>query len=337
MDDEERAGAEGRRGELVTSAEALVARADALIKQSRLEEAQRDLDEAALRFRKAGQPEDEARCNHLAATLLRLLGRLAEADDRARRAALLAAQGTPTCVAAWTELGEIGMAQQDGLGAAFAYDEALRQGNALLPGPRGALLRRYAQALSLAGEIKEAAKKLALAARAFDKGGDRASARRARIEEAGARLKAGQTKKARRLYVQARTLAEAAKDAQALAEAELFAAALALEARDCGAAYLAARRAREHALEAVDPLSYVAAAVALAELAELLGERVAAYEALAVGWVTLGDLLGAEVARNTFGPKLQELRERWGATEFDKVKTTYEARRRNMMAPTPGS
>ena len=52
-----------------------------------------------------------------------------------------------------------------------------------------------------------------------------------------------------------------------------------------------------------------------------------AYEALAVGWVTLADLLGGDLARLAFEPKLMEIRERWGAPAFDTVKKIYEAHR----------
>ena len=58
-----------------------------------------------------------------------------------------------------------------------------------------------------------------------------------------------------------------------------------------------------------------------------------AYEALAVGWVTLGDPLGRDVARAAFEPRLRAMRERWGAAAFDQIKAAYEARRRQAETP----
>jgi hypothetical protein len=86
--------------------------------------------------------------------------------------------------------------------------------------------------------------------------------------------------------------------------------------------------ARTEALAANAPTSYTGAALAIAQLAESASDRLGAYEALAVGWVTLADLLGRDLARMTFEPKLKEMRERWGAAVFDAIKKTYEAQRR---------
>jgi hypothetical protein len=89
-----------------------------------------------------------------------------------------------------------------------------------------------------------------------------------------------------------------------------------------------AQVAREHALAANAPTSYIGAVMTIAQFAESTGDRLSAYEALAVGWATLADLLGAAVARMSFEPKLKEARQRWGDRAFDEVKKTYEADRR---------
>jgi hypothetical protein len=80
-------------------------------------------------------------------------------------------------------------------------------------------------------------------------------------------------------------------------------------------------------LAANAPTSYIGAAHTIAQLADAAGDRKAAYAALATGWATLGDLLGGDVARMSFTPKLGELRKRWGAAAFGDVKRSYEARR----------
>src|SRR5436189_295546 len=46
---------------------------------------------------------------------------------------------------------------------------------------------------------------------------------------------------------------------------------------------------------------------------------------LAVGWVTLRDLLGATAARTVFQPRLLALRTRWGLARFAAVKRSYES------------
>jgi hypothetical protein len=158
-------------------------------------------------------------------------------------------------------------------------------------------------------------------------GGDEAASRRAGIEAAAAWHAAGHPDRAREACDELRPLASAADDAHILADLDLLAATLAIEANDPAAGYLAAWQARAHALRANAPVSYVAAALAIAATAERLGEPVAAYEALAVGWATLSQLLGAEAARATFAPRLLAARERWGTAEFERIKRAYEAAR----------
>jgi hypothetical protein len=48
---------------------------------------------------------------------------------------------------------------------------------------------------------------------------------------------------------------------------------------------------------------------------------------------TLADLLGGDVARMSFEPKLRDARKRWGGPAFDEIKKAYEAHRKNA---TPG-
>ncbi len=44
--------------------------------------------------------------------------------------------------------------------------------------------------------------------------------------------------------------------------------------------------------------------------------------------MTLGDLVGRDLAQQTFEPALLALRERWGTEAFAAVKGDYEQRRR---------
>ena len=83
------------------------------------------------------------------------------------------------------------------------------------------------------------------------------------------------------------------------------------------------------ALAGVEPTAYLAAAVALADLADRDGDRQEAYAALAAARVTLGDLLGPERGRALTEAGLRELQHRWGTEQFGAVKVRYEQQRRN--------
>ena len=88
-----------------------------------------------------------------------------------------------------------------------------------------------------------------------------------------------------------------------------------------------ALRARQEALAGTSATAYLGATRALATRYDADGNRAAAYEALAVGWVTLADLLGPDLARQAFQPQLLELHGRWGAEAFAAIRREYEARR----------
>jgi hypothetical protein len=160
--------------------------------------------------------------------------------------------------------------------------------------------------------------------------GDRVTATRTLIEEATAFQHAGLFAEAERIVHRAIELAGQTNDHAALADIHLLLATQALESRDAAGAMAAAQAARTQALAANAATSYIAAAITIARIAEVTGDRQLAYEALAVGWVTLSDLLGSDMARMAFEPKLKELRQRWGASAFDEIKKTYEGHRRSM-------
>jgi hypothetical protein len=82
----------------------------------------------------------------------------------------------------------------------------------------------------------------------------------------------------------------------------------------------------------VAPLQYIGASLAFARVADAIGDHEAAYESLAVGWVTLADLLGGEAAGSVYAIELERMRERWGAGEFARVRSAYEDRRRRALA-----
>ena len=159
--------------------------------------------------------------------------------------------------------------------------------------------------------------------------GDPATALRTLIEQATALRHADRPADAEPIVDRAMDLAEHAGDHAALADLHLLVAARALDRRDAEVSMASAQTAREHALAGNAPTSYIGAAHAIAQLAEAAGDRLGAYEALATGWATLADLLGSEVGRMSFEPKLKEARERWGGPAFDEIKKTYEANRQS--------
>ena len=126
----------------------------------------------------------------------------------------------------------------------------------------------------------------------------------------------------------ARDAAEAGDDHRALAELLLLDALDRLQASDLEGARAAAHRARVEALAAPDPVTYVAASMAVSGTEEAAGDHVAAYGALAAGWASLADLVGAEVAASVWRPILLATRQRWGAVAFANVKTLHDDRRR---------
>lgn len=321
------------RGDADGLAEALARHANALLQDGQTAAARNELDEAAAIHRVHGRAYDEARCTQFAATLCRFLGQYDQARQRADAALALVNARGPIAVSAHTELGEIALATGDATAAIAAFGAALDAGRetGLIDSARATLLRRRAVALTAMQQFAASARDLSDAHDLLMAAGDRAAATRALIEQATALRQGGMKEDAQHCEQRALLLADATSDRAALADLQLLLATDALERRDAPAAMCMARSAREHALASNAPTSYIGAAVAIAGLAESSGDRVAAYEALAVGWVTLTDLLGAAMARAAFEPKLRQLRERWGAAEFDAVKKNYEARRKKLV------
>jgi tetratricopeptide (TPR) repeat protein len=324
-----RLGEARQRGDADDIAEALALHANDLLQSGRTTDARLELDEAAAIHRARGRVYDEARCTQLAGTLCRFEGRLDEARDRSTRALELSESKGPIAVSAYAELGEIGLAEGNHAEAASAYRAALDTGEAtgLVDPARAALLRKRAVALTAARRYDDAVHDLEAAHDLLVRAGDRAGAIRALIEAATAFRHAGRFEESDRIVRRALDPARQADDHAALADLHLLLTAQALDGRDVARAMASAQTARTQSLAANAPTSYIGAALAIAQLAESTGDRAGAYEALAVGWATLADLLGHDLARMTFEPKLKEMRERWGAPAFDEVRNAYEAHR----------
>jgi tetratricopeptide (TPR) repeat protein len=319
-----------QRGDADDIAEALALHANDLLQSGRTGDARLALDEAAAIHRARGRVYDQARCTQMAGTLCRFEGRLEDARERSNQALTLSESKGPIAVSAYAELGEIAQAQGKSADAAQAYRSALEAGEAtgLVDPGRAALLRKRAMALAGAGQYQDAVRDLGTAHDLLLRAGDRAGATRALVEQATAYRHAGLPSEAERIVQRAMDPAILAQDHAALADLHLLRSAYALDRHHPAAAIAAAETARTHALAANAPTSYVGAAHAIAQLAESAGDRPRAYETLATGFATLGDLLGRDLARMAFEPALKEMRTRWGAAAFDEVKKTYEAGRR---------
>jgi tetratricopeptide (TPR) repeat protein len=311
----------------VRLADALLRHANSLAAHGRLADAGTLLDEALQLHRRRDARDDVLRCLLLSADLLRLQGRRAEAVERAREGLAMTTAGSVDHAQAQAVVGEIVLADGDAAGAERAFDVALAIAT-LAP----AWWRSRARARAALGRFAEAASDLEQAQARCHALGDGPSARRAAIEAATAWHQAKRADRADALVKATLAEARAAVDEPALGALELLEATAALQRKDADTARAHAQAARTHALASRAPDTYIGAAVTLAKLAEHAGDDTRAYGELATGWATIGDLLGAELARATFEPLLRELRLRWGAERFDAARAAYEAARR----ATPG-
>jgi tetratricopeptide (TPR) repeat protein len=314
-------------------ASALTAHANSLIQHGKIDSARAMLDEAAEINHSLGKGYDEARCTHLAATLCRMEGNLAEALKRVKKAEALATPGSPVAVSVATEYAEIALTQKDGSRAAAAYRRAFEEGQiaGLTDTAKASLLRKRANALAMSNRFKEAAQDLESAYLLLQQAGDKTNAVRTLIEKATTLHQGGDREGVNDALHNAFREARACQDDHALADLQLLEATIALEQQNLSAALAAAEAAREHALAAIAPLSYVSAAVAIADINEASSNHLAAYASLASGWATVSDLLGQEAARSLFETKMLTLRKAWGGEKFARVKETYEIQRRAAM------
>jgi len=291
-------------------------------------------EQAVALHRKTGHEVDESRCLTLLGQCRRLRGDLDGAWVATSRARRLAPEATVAGVVAATEFAEIATARGDLDGAVRAIDDARRWRRAmgLTIDNTDARLRRSRALLEVARTNYDAAvADLEAAAGLFGDIGDIASARRVLVERATLLQQHGDADEFRIAATTTRALAVAAGDRAIEGELDLLDGAAAISEARVDDAVEACRRAREHALAAVQPALYVGASVALSELAELRGDQAASYEALAVGWATLGDLLGASEAATVFRPHMEGLESRLGADAFNVARSAYEAHRRRVI------
>src|SRR5215472_3373711 len=327
---EQRLSAARGRGDRLELAEALATHANALVRRGQLARARDEVNEVVDIYRQLHDSQNEARYAVLAATLSRLVHALPEARAFAQRAAALAPPGSVISVSSAAELGEIALAAGDHAAAADAFGRAVADADAAAAPPktRIELLRKRGTALAAIGRYTDAVHDLGLARELALDEGEHRLALLLQVEQVTALQQSGDQRTADEARHHALGAATSAEDHFALAQLYLLEATRAIEQRDAAAGRAAMEAARSHALEATAPIPYMSAAIALSDLADATGDRLAAYESLAKVWVTLSDLLGAEPARLAIEPKLQTLREKWGPEAFAATKAAYDARRR---------
>ncbi len=292
--------------------------------------AARELERAAELARIDGDATRAAHCLQMAAALHRARGAGVEALAAASRAGKVAGRDPRARFAASAEFGEALIAQGEFERAAAAYRQALATADAIgLPRwARATVLRRLAEADAGRGALAEAWHGYDAAAQEMVRVSDALAAAWIHVEHANCAREAGALEHARQLVGRPGLLLLAGEEPHLASERLLLIARLALANGRFAAAAESARLARASALEAVAPLSYYAAAVALAEAFEGMGRHTDAYAALATAWATLGDVLGRDVAESWVAPILEAYRMKWGAEGFATAKAQHDARRK---------
>ncbi len=317
-----------------TLAKMLVTHANALLETGNIAQARLELDEAAELYRQQGLTYDEARCTHFAATLYRFSGELEEAKKRAQQALRLADEifktPNPIAVSAATELGEIALAQQNGLAAVQSYNQALAIGAeaGLTATASAALLRKRAIAQIMCKRYQDAVTDLDKAHSLLLLDQNSAEALRTLVEKAAALLQGGYMADAEKVISDTFETAKTLQNHHIQADLLLLQTTQAIELKDLKTALAKAKEARDQALQAGAPLSYISATAAIADLAEAHGDHLTAYKELVVGWSTIAEIMGSDIAKTTFEPKLLELHRKWGGEMFTQIKSSYEAKAR---------
>jgi hypothetical protein len=316
----------------------MAAEVRALMARGLVVEARQYLDDLTADLEPSGDPPGAVAAAHLAALVSRILGDLDGAERRARSALRLARPGSFQAVGAETELGEVALARHQPAAAAVHYAKALDHARTAGWSPHAwlHLAARRAHVLALAGDVGAAEEAFGEFGRALAELGEDGLLR-AELIQAAALQSAGYGDAGTPVRIEASRRAAALGDHGALAELALLEVARGLERGETDTAIEAAERARAESLLAVNPLTYLAAAVAIAELADRRNDRSRAYQTMATALVTLADVVGRASARALAEPELVALKERWGETEFAAVKARHDEMQRTRPTRTAGA
>jgi tetratricopeptide (TPR) repeat protein len=278
------------------------------------------LEQAAEIHKEAGRDYDEARCLQLAATLRRSAGETQQARLLAERAAAVAPEDLRLAVSIASERGETAFTEGRFEDAVGLWNEAAAKARAAHAKPEGlsAILRRRAAAQMALDQTQAAGESFDEAAGLLTK----EAAGFVRTEQAGLLLEHGHVTEAAQIL----DAVEAHSSAHLRAETLVMRARAALSTGESASALEYAGQARDAALEAVAPVSYLAASAELSQAFKALGDRINAYGAMAAAWATLGDLMGEGVARSWVEPVLLAYKLEWGEPAFAAARRGYETR-----------
>jgi hypothetical protein len=313
---------EGRVEELARALESLAAVA---MKQADVAGAASALEEAGGLWRDLGRAEEAGSCLLLAASSYRLAAQPVDATrvlDAGRRTAVPDRIGRGLAVEACEQDLANGKAEDAWSGFSRFLDQ---YGSALAPELLAQMLQRRAAAAIACERLTEAAADLLKASKIFVDSGRHADAEACALAAAGV-LASVDTTSAERILTE--IAASVPADGSAAARRGLVGGKVAMQAGEPALALKRFDEARQGALDATDPLSYLAAAVEASHAAEAMGELKGAYAQLARAWGSLSGLLGRDAAEKMIAPELEALRDRLGAPRFDAARQAYEAERR---------
>lgn len=292
------------------------------------------LEQAAAQL--SGDALRAGHCLQMAASLRRASGDSALALATAERIQAIDPGNTRLQLAAQVEraqaLQQCGQWQPSSAAWSAALHSAQSLG--LAPEARASVRRQYATSLAHAGEHAHAWQQFDSAAQEMERAGDLAPW--VDIEQARCACQCQAWARADELLQRERLTSAVHGDPHLRSEWLLARALSAIGRQDWAGARELALGARDAALQAVAPLSYFAAAAALSQACQNLGQDEPAYAALTTAWATLADLLGAAIAQSWVAPLLHALRWQWGEQRFARVRSRYESQRRAQLAAHHG-
>lgn len=305
----------------------LLEKANQAGRDGRFTQAGRLFDQVATAENGRGRDEAASTALRFSSCMHRFGGDVDTALDRARRATI-GRRGSEVRVAALVELGEAFRQAGRDRDAIGAYRGALEEGDHLGDDQRAAVHRRIAGILLGGSDPAAGLDELETARRLHARAGNSVEAAAVAVEAATVLVDGDDEVAAKAALVASRRAAEAAGDQRSLAQVKLLEAARSFRADDADEAHAALLAARDHALAGRDPVDFLAASVAIADLEDGRGHRVEAYRVLASAWVTIADLLGPAAGRTAIEPRLLALRDEWGDEEFAAVKAVHDEQRR---------
>lgn len=307
-------------------AEGLEALATVTMEEGDLGSAGSALEEAAGVWAALGEPSREGHCLLLAATTRRLSGDLGAASHDLGRAA--AAADLPEAVrrALDVERAEQELAHGRAEAAYGRFGEVLDLiDKGQDPLVYAQLLQRRAAAAVAAGRWRDAAGDLMDAEELFH---DQGATDEAEATALGAAAAIANVEPDVGEKVWAAVSGSVPTDGTAAARRGIVGGQVAMLAGDPALALQRFDSARQGALDAADPITYLSAVSEAVRAAEALGDDVTAYTRLATAWVTLGDLIGVEAGRQLVRPLMERLRDSLGPDRFSAARLAHDARAR---------